>query len=67
MKIIGYAFFVAGLYAQAPQFEAATMKLLPPGEPGRGWTADASQFSCPGTSLFNLVREAYRLRGREQI
>ncbi len=37
----------AGLYAQAPQFEVASMKAVPPGEPSRQRTSDGAQLHYP--------------------
>ncbi len=67
MKILVSVFLVAALHAQTPQFEVATMKLMPPATPNRGWTEDRAQVHYPGMNLLNLVRDAYRLRSREQI
>jgi uncharacterized protein (TIGR03435 family) len=61
------AFLAAGLYAQGPQFEVASMKALPPGEPGRQRTVDGAQLRYPGVNLLFLLREAYRLKSREQV
>ena len=66
-RVVVSFFLAAGLYAQSPQFEVATMKLLPPGEPNRPRTADGAQVHYPSVNLLNLVREAYRVRSREQI
>ncbi len=65
--IFAFIFLAAGLYAQAPQFEVATLKLLPPGERNRALTADGVQVHYPSVNLLNLLREAYRLRSREQV
>jgi uncharacterized protein (TIGR03435 family) len=67
MKRIVYIFLAAGLCAQGPQFEVATMKALPPGEPGRARTADDALLRYPSTSLLFLLREAYCLKRPEQI
>jgi len=67
MRIVFSVLLVAALQAQTPQFEVATMKPMPAGTPNRGWTEDGAQVHYPGTNLLNLVREAYRLRSREQV
>jgi uncharacterized protein (TIGR03435 family) len=67
MRKIACIFLAAGLYAQAPQFEVASMKLVPPGEPARQKTADGAQLHYPSTSLLFLLREAYRLRSAVQV
>jgi uncharacterized protein (TIGR03435 family) len=67
MRAIACIFLAAGLYAQSPQFEVATMKLLPPGQPRLQRTADAAQLHYPSVSLLSLLREAYRLNRPEQI
>jgi len=43
MRRLAWLFLAAGLYAQTPQFEAASMKALPRGEPNRPRTADAAR------------------------
>ena len=57
----------AGLLAQAPRFEVASVRLVPPGEPARAQTADGALLRYPSTSLLVLLRQAYRLRSPEQL
>ena len=67
MRFLTVLLLAAGLYGQAPHFEVASMKALPPGEPGRQRSADGAQVHYPSTSLLFLLREAYRLKSREQV
>jgi uncharacterized protein (TIGR03435 family) len=57
----------AMLYAQSPQFEVASVKVLPAGEPNRARTADKALLHYPSVSLLSLLREAYRLKRPEQV
>lgn len=67
MRKIACLFLAAGLYAQAPRFEVASMKIVPPGEPARAQSADGALLRYPSTSLHFLLRQAYRLKRPEQI
>jgi uncharacterized protein (TIGR03435 family) len=67
MRKLACTFLAAGLYAQTPQFEAASMKAVPRGEPGRQRTSDGAQLRYPSVSLLSLLREAYRLTTIQQI
>jgi len=67
MRKLACIFLAFGLNSQTPQFEVASMKALPPGEPGRARSADGAQVHYPSTSLLFLLREAYRLKSREQV
>jgi uncharacterized protein (TIGR03435 family) len=67
MRRLACIFLTAGLYAQTPQFEVASMKALPRGEPGRQRTADGAQLRYPSVSLLSLLREAYRLKTTQQV
>lgn len=66
MRCLTFFFCAGALYAQ-PQFEAASMKLVPAGEPARQRVSDSSQLHYPSVNLLNLVREAFRLASREQV
>jgi uncharacterized protein (TIGR03435 family) len=57
----------AMLFAQTPQFEVASVKILPPGEPQRARTSDKAFLHYPSASLLSLLREAYRLKRPEQV
>jgi uncharacterized protein (TIGR03435 family) len=67
MRTLACLLLAAALHAQAPQFEAATMKLVPPGEPSRARTVDGAILHYPSVSLLFLLREAYRLPTRDQV
>ena len=67
LKTIAWIFVTSGLYAQPAQFEAASMKILPAGEPGRAKSVEGSQLHYPSVSLLMLVREAYRLNTALQV
>jgi len=67
MRKVVYIFLAAGLYAQAPEFEVASMKIVPPGEPALQRTADGALLRYPSTSLLFLLREAYRLKSAKQV
>jgi uncharacterized protein (TIGR03435 family) len=67
MRTLACLLLAAALHAQAPQFEAATMKLVPAGEPNRARTVDGAILHYPGVSLLFLLREAYRVPTRDQV
>jgi uncharacterized protein (TIGR03435 family) len=71
MRKLACIFVAAGLHvtlhAQTPQFEVASMKALPHGEPNRQRSADGAQLRYPSASLLSLLREAYRLKSAQQV
>jgi uncharacterized protein (TIGR03435 family) len=67
MKSAVLTLIAAGLYAQSPHFEVATLKALPPGSRMLQRTSDGAQLHYPGVSLLQLLREAWRLKRPEQI
>jgi uncharacterized protein (TIGR03435 family) len=67
MRVIVCVLLTAGLSAQTAQFEAASMKIVPPGTPFRARTVDGAQIHYPSVSLLMLLREAYRVQTRDQI
>jgi len=67
LRLFAVAFIAcATLLAQAPEFEAASVKALPPGSHFGPMAQDGSQFSASGTSLWNLMARAYGV-GSDQI
>jgi uncharacterized protein (TIGR03435 family) len=67
MRNIGWIMLAGALFAQAQQFEVASMKVVPPGEPARQRVADDALLHYPSVSLLFLLREAFRLQTPEQV
>jgi uncharacterized protein (TIGR03435 family) len=67
MKLLACILLAARLSAQTAEFEVATMKAAPPGEPFRLRTSDGALLHYPSVSLLGLLREAYRLKRPEQV